>query len=392
MTDLYSYPKSWGHKSSIRTLEISIRNSYFKKGVLLLLLLPIDILINFLISAYCRNNNSKIILLTEKWSNLGEAFAASSSMSIIGLPKNIIFCLRNRCCYFLINPIYIILAFGFLLPSRQRVIISNLALLIAKYQLKRYSDGKSKLIVHSDALPFARAYTTAANELGMHTICIQHGSFYKSHLVGERDGFLCQTNIVRSVIDGEIIKDANKFTNIYVADEFFRINISVLKKSINDKVTIMLLGEGFHVMDKKFSSSYMSALKKLNMYYANLNIDVVFRPHPSEFWFNYLGDFKRIDKLQLNKSLAMVDAVIGFSSSLLLEAAQIGIPSFHIEIDGFRRDGLNRDCLRVHFLNSPDDAIKAAQDYCEFKNASLPKSLNANSNANLVKYILSINS
>jgi hypothetical protein len=389
MIDLYSYPKSWGDQSSAETLEISIRNTYFKRGVLLLLLLPIDLIITFFMGVNCRNNKSKIILLTEKWINLSEAFAAISSIAIIGLPNNILFCLKNRCRYFFISPVYVILALGFLLPRSKRAKLSKFALLIAKYQLKKYTDVKCKVIVHSDALPFARTYIIAANELGLNTVCIQHGTFYKSHQVGERDGFLCKTNIVRSIVDGKIIKNANKFTNIYVADEFFKISISALKKSIHDNVTIMLLGEGFHVMNKKFASSYMSVLKKLNMYYASLNIDVVFRPHPSEFWFNYRSDFQRIDRLQLNKSLAIADAVVGFSSSLLLEAAQIGIPSFHLSVDGLLRDDLNRDGLIIKYMKSPDDVILEAQKYNKRKIVNVSKKSNADQAKDLARFILS---
>lgn len=392
MVDIYSYSNSWSDRHYAKGLDHGLKKIYLKRSLVLFLQLPIDVALLTLFHFSNLRGNLEVIFLTTRWENLRNFLANEALMGFIGLPVYFKFFQKTKCKYLFVTPIYIVVTIGLFLPKSMQKNFSHFAVLLAKLQLRKVTTHASKIIVHSDALPFARAYVIAANELGLNTICIQHGTFYENHLINERDGFLCNINIVRSSLDGQIIKSANKNTILHVASNFFSPKISELKVASRDECTILLLGEGFHAVDKNFNNNYLAAVKKLHSYFTERKVKCIFRPHPSEsriIWAKYFND---VDRGRLDSTLANVDAVVGFSSSVLLEAAQIGIPSFHIAVEGYSRDGLDRDGLIVKFLHHPDEVILAAKHYFINNENNDCKPSDNNSVIELAQFIISSNS
>lgn len=391
MVDLYSYTKSWAIKSHGLSIESELRKTYLIKSLLLILFLPIDVFLYFFVNLLGKKKKANLILLTGKWMELNYVFAKKTSVAHIGLAKYITYFFKNKCLFMLVSPVYIFSTVGLFLPEKYKNYIGNFVISIAKAQLSKCSTSNSKVIVHSDALPFSRAYVMAANQLGLNTVCIQHGTFYGVHKILERDGFLCGSNIVRSATDASIILEANSKTSIHIATDFFVPKLFRSTKLSSGHIKILLLGEGLHVTERDFGIKYMATLKSLYAHYQAMDIDVAFRPHPSERGFFRRNNFNHIDSLALADSLSIVDAIVGFSSSLLLEAAQVGIPSFHIAVDGFSAFGLNRDGVVVKFMNNPEEVILAAQKYHSERIYPVTDSVENSSVNELAEYIMSIN-
>ena len=223
---------------------------------------------------------------------------------------------------------------------------SNFAQKISSIILgKMCAKTSYKVVVHSDALPFARSFIMAANKMSAKTICIQHGNFHLGTIISEIDGSLSSVNIVRSNVDGEIIRPSSPSSKIILAPGFFRLQIPYLAKG-GEKPVVLLIGEGFHIVDKKFNKDYINRLQEIAAMLKSKNLDIIFRPHPSERNLNWKSKFEVIDSISLEKSLSQVDAVIGYSSTLLFEASSLGIIAVCVDVNGRFKVGI--DLVRNH--------------------------------------------
>lgn len=354
-TDLYTYADSWKNQLHSKTLWKTIRRTYFTKSVLLLLTLPLDALIlAFILISKKRFN---VLIATEKWPKLTEITASRTRTACISPVTFFKDHLKSKARYFPASIFYLLSALGLALPNQLRKKWSDIAVYLVFVILRRVTNKSATLVVHSDALPFGRALVMAANKSGIRTVCIQHGNFREYNVIREQDGFLCTNNIVRSIEDGNIIKKTATQTLIHVDPGFFTICIGDnASSSIAPKV--LLLGEGYHIIDSDFNEIYLKELELLQYALTDLDVSVAFRPHPSERKMVWRNRFKEIDLAPLEHSLTTADAVVGYSSTLLQESAEIGIPTFYLDPQKRGHSITGRNGAVIYKLNSPEQVVE----------------------------------
>lgn len=325
--DLYSHASSMSNKVHAETLWLQIKKAYAIKSYLLIFALPLDMLaIIFLLIS---KRKFECIFVTLKWQELIRKTSRKSKVSVVAAPNAILFCIKNNIGYIPASFFYILASIGVWLPRRFKGKWSLLAVKLTSQMLNNFINHDSTLIVHSDALPFGRCLVMAGKELGLTTVCIQHGNFREYNIVSEQDGFLCNINITRSNEDSEIIKKSNPATTLMAIPDFFLLCTKDSKMGSSHRV--LLLGEGFHMLDKDFNKLYIEQLQYLEIELEKIGLEVLFRPHPSERNMNWNSKFHNVDSDDLIISMAKTSAIIGFSSTLLQEAAEIEIPAFYID-------------------------------------------------------------
>ncbi len=363
--NIYSYPDSWGNSLHVNTLSKTIKNAYFIRSLLLLPILPFDIFYYFYLIV--RRKKYNCLVATNKWLNLTQHLTKLCDVANISHPrlygKSKI---SGNAAYFPASLIYVLVAFGFLLPVYLRFQWSNLCCKIVSVLIKGITCENYLLFVHSDALPFGRALVLATRQLKGTSVCIQHGIFHSASNIDERDGFLCDYNLVRSNYDADIIRKSSAFTKIIIAPEFFKININSTAAQFST-ANILLLGEGYQIIDSKFNDEYIEVLQNLSKSLYESNLRIVFRPHPSERNRDWSTQFSNIDTSPIENCLANINAVVGFSSTLLHECLELGIPAFSVNVSGINSEILSvaRGDTMVHPFLSVSQIVNFATHHFE---------------------------
>lgn len=207
------------NKVHAKTLWLEIQKTYTLKSILLAFALPIDIL--FVLRIIYKKKRFDVIFITHKWPDLIAAMPRNANTALIAAPNIILFCCRNRVEYIPASLFYIMTSIGIWIPKLKRKSWSLLAVESITHLMRKIFQNKASLVVHSDALPFGRALVMAAKNLGVTTICIQHGNFREYNVVSEQDGFLCDVNITRSNEDSQIIKKSSPTTILKAVPDFF---------------------------------------------------------------------------------------------------------------------------------------------------------------------------
>jgi hypothetical protein len=327
MKNLYSYTNSWQDIKNARTLRKSVKKGTLLKLCLVTLVLPFDIV--FVIFQKIANKKVSGFVATQKWPEFNKVLNKHNNIGFIHTPDKFIENLNSTMVYIPASPVYFLSALGWLLPSKYYNNWTNLVIKFNVFYLKSYlpeSCKKSFLIVHSDALPFARSLVFGCNKLKIKTICIQHGTFHKKNTILEVDGSKSDINVVRSEEDRAIIEKIAPNSQYLVMPEFFLLNIPK-NIVINDRLPrIVLVGEGYHILDEDFHNIYMKRLETVFLEFLPFECNCFFRPHPSEKFLTIPKTFNKIDKSSLVESISKADCLIGYSSSLLYEAASSGNP------------------------------------------------------------------
>lgn len=341
--DIFSYATSWENEIYRKTLLKHIKDTYRSKAIILLIFFPVDIFI-FLFECLIIDRKSSIIFITKKWPDL-YSYNNKYRKIFIGPPSSIYFAMKHRGIYIPASFLYLIVS---VYPSGKefRSLINLMAIKVATYTLGRFATCNSVLVHHSDALPFARSYVMAAKKNKIRSVCLQHGIFHENFISSERDGFISDINIVRSEYDASLMRDVVISSEIIVLSDLFLLPIKRYENDGNKYV--ILVGEGFDVIDKKFSSTYIEKLKKVENELSDAGYKVKYRPHPSERRFFSKFDFQDYDLSSLDLSFSMAIAYIGYSSTLLIEAAENGIHSFNLTIDKSFRKDLNRGSYKIN--------------------------------------------
>lgn len=326
--DLFSYPQSFLDPDFSRTINLHIRQSYRRKAVLLFFCIPIDLLI-FLCERLVFAQRKSVIFTTKKWPEIYCGIKGYRKI-FFGSPAFLFEAIRNRGVYLPASLIYVLLVIVW--PRiGQRSAYSSYLIKISNFLLSSFSSDASFLIVHSDALPFARALIFSAKNKNIKSVCLQHGVLRGEYQTEQRDGFMCDINIMRSESDVDILKKINPLSRCQALPNFFIPNIS--NSSCVTGTKVILVGEGFHVIDENFSHKYIKHLRGLEKKLIELGYQVQYRPHPAEMGFYRGLGFKDYDISSLEISLLSARAFIGYGSTLLLEASSVGVPSFYLRID-----------------------------------------------------------
>lgn len=346
-----------------RTFLSEIKKSYIRKSLLLAFFIPLDIVIYlvFLIFNPFRCQFARIVFVTD----IFPALVARSSTSLccfVGAPNLLLQAIRNRGVYIPASLVYIFLALSRWNPSKSRGMGADFAIRLLTVMLRPFVSTGSVMVFHSDALPFGRSVLFAGKRLGLRTCCIQHGIFHQSSAISEVDGYLCDVNVVRSSQDGELIRQASPETSIVVEPDFFlRCDIDEASDLLPDRSgkKIIVLGEGWRLVDAKFSERYMQRIQQMANDLLVKGFDVVFRPHPSERGLGSRYGFDKVDAGPLDDCIASANAIIGYSSTVLFEAASLGVLACQIDVDRQHFPGLSRDGVMIEKICTAGDVAVA---------------------------------
>ena len=263
---------------------------------------------------------------------------------LLGGTKEFFFAIKNGCGFINTSNLYISITLNIFSNAKQ--------LAMLKYFTEKLSEKINEiykleyLIIDSDGLPYKRALCLLLQALEKKVVCLQHGIFPDPYQ--GIDGSLCDLNVVI---------DANQkavFLNSGLKETAL-VLLSAVSKEKNEKIfykevcpRLVLIGEGWLSHDQERHLKYKSFLKKIKQQLKDLNIKVVFRPHPSErFLFWEYWDLLPIEKAKRSQNIFPWNIYLGTTSSLLVDAVKIG--AFAIQItdllpikETYKRYGVNQ--------------------------------------------------
>jgi hypothetical protein len=346
--DIFSYTESFATEVNRRTLLSHVRRAYLVRALLLLPFLWLDLVI-FLFYFFLYKPKKSHIFVTFKWPILFD-LEKDVRPIFIGTVANIFTVIKYRGIYIPASLIYVMLG---ILPwrCRFRSKINYFLIRLSGWIVKFFAQDGSILFHHSDALPFARSLVMGAKLNAIKTVCIQHGAFHADSKSHERDGLLSDLNVFRSDFDASLVSELTSDMNFLVLPDLFLLNIDKVEAG-NKRV--ILLGEGYHIIDKAISNEYLSMLKEIESALIIHGFKPVYRPHPSEKVFYRTFDFQNYDVEDLSTSLSKADAVIGFTSTVLFEASGAGIFSFYLTVIGksLGLEGRGNDYLKPFLIET----------------------------------------
>jgi hypothetical protein len=336
MSDLFSYTEAWSCKDKGNQLHSHVRYTYMLKSFILLWFLPFDILYIILFRLFKGKVNPGYIFTTSKVLNQCSQIVKykSNRVFLVSDPITYLRHKKKSIIYIPASPIYILCG---ILPwkGRYRKISNKLITKFTRFLLYQiFTPGRLIFVFHSDALPFARSFIFSMQSNRIYSLIIvvvQHGIFHEHFDCKEIEGSFANVNVTRSEFDKQLIEKNNKSSLFIVSKNFFLPNVS--DGSIENK-SVILVGEGLHVLDKRLSEKYILLLKIIEQDLLNNGWKVKFRPHPSEKFIYRSFGFMNIDTTSLDISFSTALAYIGYSSTLLVEACSLGIPCYAVKIAG----------------------------------------------------------
>jgi len=185
------------------------------------------------------------------------------------------------------------------------------------------------LLIDSDGLPYKRVLCLLSQAVCKKVVCLQHGIFPDP--MPEIDGSLSNLNLVIDpnqipvFLKSGVSKETLVLLDSVSSERRMRINFGRVKPQV------ILVGEGWVSHDLLRHKKYISTLKNLRSQISKLNIDVIYRPHPSEryaFWRHY--DLLPVEFSKRSKNIFPWNVYIGTMSSLLVEAKKIGATAIQI--------------------------------------------------------------
>jgi hypothetical protein len=322
---LYSYSERLTNNSHSVEFSRHLRKQYLLRILLLAILSPLDIFLSCFARIKLRATVHTLIA-THKFSEAITPLGKLIPSSYIGDSLSYIQHYLRIGSFIPASPLYLVVTLLLLLPHSD--FLESLAIQYCIFYLNHFAPHLKLIIVHSDALPFARLLIYSAKALNIKSLCIQHGHFSLRHSIDETDGFLCTHNIVRDEFTALLLNKDSDSTKILIDPRFFSPTSSARSSNTRPAGRILLVGEGLHIIDKNLSIAYIKLLRNIYRELRLASIATVYRPHPSESPLHFISFVPAIDLYSLSKSLEYTSAVIGYGSTLLLDAANIGIPSF----------------------------------------------------------------
>lgn len=176
------------------------------------------------------------------------------------------------------------------------------------------------VVVMSDSLPLERLWIAAARELGIRSICIQHGLFSES---------------------GGIINDG-KYADVMAAYDQYQVDILKRTGALNPVVfgfyddvkpkvwferrsVVCILGQPWSQYYEDKGDIYKSLLSSLVSALSLGGTRVVYKPHPGETEVrDYVADSVEVIDLSLDAAFDEYDVFISFTSTALFEASLAG--------------------------------------------------------------------
>jgi len=246
---------------------------------------------------------------------------------LLGGPNEFFYAIKNSCGFINTSNFYVSLTFNVFSDIKELGIFKCFAEILSA-KIREIKELKY-LIIDSDGLPYKRALCLLLQALEKKVVCLQHGIFPDPYQ--GIDGSLCDLNV---------IIDANQkavFLNSGLKESSL-VLLSGVSKEKNENIyykevrpTLVLIGEGWLSHDQERHWKYKSFLKKIKQQLKDLNIRVVFRPHPSErFLFWEYWDLFPIEIAKRSQNIFPWNVYLGTTSSLLVGSVKMGAVAIQI--------------------------------------------------------------
>lgn len=335
------------------------RRTYLRKALLLVFTLPLDLLAWCVLRLRPGQGREFILLGARAGALLGELHGARAAVlgTLTDLPR----ALRAGALWIPVGPLYITLALCRWSLQPQVPVLVALAMRGLGALIERHLHAGATLVLHSDALPLARALIVIVRARGGTVCCLQHGLLHETSEMNEIDGSLSDVNVVRSRAAAGLIARANADSRFLVEPDLFIPSLPAGERSSR---AVVLVGEAWHVCDQALHDTYMRRLRTLQRELAALGVASVFRPHPLERVRSVGYGFVRLDLAPAARSLARHAAFVGYSSTLLHEAASVGRLAMQLTLSGFPLPALDAStALPVHTVSTADDLARLLRDH-----------------------------
>jgi len=240
---------------------------------------------------------------------------------ILGSVSELPFAWRKGALWVPVSGLYICLALTKWTTCGELPLAARLSMIALCRALAPRLPGNGWLIVHSDALPLARALVAITRRLGARICCVQHGIFHEEYPFPEIDGSQSDLNVVRSEVDARIIRRANPGGTMLVEPELFR---PPRPHKVSMRIRVSLIGEAWYVCDAEFDRLHRRRLREIEAALVLEHIEVSFRPHPAERYRALFYGFRRLDFGSKRRAFERFNVFVGYASTLLHEADAVG--------------------------------------------------------------------
>ena len=261
------------------------------------------------------------------------------SVCVVGGPKQLLFCLRNRRTFLPSMALWKMLS-RTLMTSRSespKAIIWEIDKTAKR--LSRHACPNAVFVVDNDSLPMQRAMIVSGRRAGLKSVCIQDGIF--------------QSKSASHIMDG------------WFADKFFAINeaqkmMLVEKGMCGDKIKVMgfyaspyvpvrplsppgqrkvcFFGQPWGKYDERLRRRYLDIVADVYSWGKREGVDVFYKPHPWERGEDYLDGIKHVDNSYLEQTFENYDVFLSLTSTALIEAAAAGRIAIQLRDDAFDAD------------------------------------------------------
>lgn len=250
-----------------------------------------------------------------------------SETCVVGGPKQLIFCLKNRLAFLPAMDIWLPLlrdVKGEASESNDQEILSCLSKLANR--LSHVITPDAVLVVDNDSLPAQRAVIQAARSAHIdQVICIQHGVFQRRSPGHVLDGwFSDRFFVIDDNQKGLLVEKGMSAEKISVMG--FHSSPYLPQRPISAPLRrkVCLVGQPWGKYGKVRGERYLLILKKLYDSLLRAGFQVFFKPHPWERGSAYLKEIPGVVDLSMTEALETYDVFVSLTSTALLEATASG--------------------------------------------------------------------
>lgn len=285
-----------------------------------------------------------------------------SETCVVGGPKQLIFCLKNRRAFLPAMHLWLPLlreVKGEASDRNDQKILSCLSNLSSR--LRRVFATDAVLIVDNDSLPAQRAVIQAARSAHIdQVICIQHGVFQRRSPSHVLDGWFSDRFFVIDDNQKELLVEKGMSAE-KISVMGFHSSPYLPQRPISAPLRrkVCLVGQPWGKYGKVRGTRYLVILRKLYDSLQGAGFQVFFKPHPWERGSAYLKELSGVVDMSMTEALEQYDVFISLTSTALLEATASGRIAVQIVDPIFDADRFSdfSDVVSIDF----DDALLDSQ-------------------------------
>lgn len=264
-------------------------------------------------------NDKKFAFYTTRFNHVMEGVDSNSQM-LFGKPQELLFSIRNNIPFY---PVYDVIPELFHLfhtdprleSARAAKMIRHVTALLAKM-------NPEYLVLWNDAMFVERLLVFCGRQVGVRSICIQHGIFHDTFDRRLLDGYYADYMFVWGKSQADLYQGCG-FDKGKLRIMGYPYRVENLCCSKNDNV-VCLLGENIEIIDKELGAKKRCVYEKIAEFLLDHDYKVVYKPHPFENDKKFLPSNIEILSIGLSKAFDKYNKFIALTSTALLEATLHG--------------------------------------------------------------------